>query len=188
MVKLRLKRMGKRHYPVYKIVAADSRFPRDGRFIEALGTYNPNIDPMEVKIKEPRIMYWLKVGAQPTDTVKNLLKNEGVMLKFQLEKKGTDVETIESSVKKFLSEKESKFIVSREKKARRKLAKKSLKNAPKEGEAVKPAEEVAPEVVAETPVEVVKEVVAEVVAETPVEAVKEDVKEVVAETDKPAGE
>ena len=79
--------MGKRHYPVYKIVAADSRYPRDGRFIEALGTYNPNIDPMEVTIKEPRVMYWLKVGAQPTETVRNLLKNEGVMMKREIQLK-----------------------------------------------------------------------------------------------------
>lgn len=166
--------MGKRHYPVYKIVAADSRFPRDGRFIEALGTYNPNMDPMEVTIKEPRILYWLKVGAQPTDTVRNLLKKEGVMLKFQLEKKGSDSESIETSVKKFLSERESKLNVSREKKARRKLAKKTLKNAPKDGEAVKPTEEKTEEVkaAAEPVIEEVK-APTETVTEIPAEVVKE---------------
>lgn len=124
--------MGKRHYPVYKIVAADSRYPRDGRFIEALGTYNPNLDPMEVSIKEPRVMYWLKVGAQPTETVRNLLKNEGVMMKFQLEKKGNSAEDIETKVQKFLSDKEAKIGRAREKKSRRKLRKKEIKNAPKE--------------------------------------------------------
>lgn len=146
MVKIRLKRMGKRHYPVYKIVAADSRFPRDGRFIESLGTYNPNLDPMGITLKEPRVIYWLKVGAQPTDTVRNLLKKEGVMLKFQLEKKGTAADAIETLVQKFLSEKESKVIRAREKKARRKMTKKAAKNAPKDTpEASKPAETPAAE-------------------------------------------
>ncbi|MBK8380889.1 MAG: 30S ribosomal protein S16 [Ignavibacteria bacterium] len=108
MVKIRLKRMGKRHYPVYKIVAADSRYPRDGRFIEALGTYNPNIDPMEVTIKEPRVMYWLKVGAQPTETVRNLLKNEGVMMKFQLEKREIQLKTLNRKYRNFYQTKMQK--------------------------------------------------------------------------------
>lgn len=141
MVKIRLKRMGKRHYPVYKIVAADSRYPRDGRFIEALGTYNPNIDPMEVTLKEPRVLYWLKVGAQPTETVRNLLKNEGVMMKFQLEKKGDSAENIESKVQKFLSDKVAKIGRAKDKKLRRKERKKESKNAPKESaESVKTAD------------------------------------------------
>lgn len=124
--------MGKRHYPVYKIVAADSRFPRDGRFIESLGTYNPNLDPMQVNVKEPRILYWLKVGAQPTDTVRNLLKSEGLMLKFHLEKKGNTPEKIEEMVQKFLTDKNSKNSRAAEKKARRKKNKKAAKNAPKD--------------------------------------------------------
>jgi len=125
LVKLRLRRMGKTHYPVYKIVAADSRFPRDGRFIEAVGTYNPNIDPMEVKLEESRVMYWLKVGAQPTDTVRNLLKSEGLMLKFHLEKKGNSADVVEEEIQKFLSGKESKILRAKEKKVRRKLSKKA---------------------------------------------------------------
>lgn len=125
MVKLRLRRAGKKHYPIYKIVAADSRFPRDGRFIEAVGTYNPNIDPMEVKLEESRVMYWLNVGAQPTDTVKSLLQNEGVMLKFHLAKKDNTPEAIETELQKFFSQKESKLIRAKEKKARRKLNKKA---------------------------------------------------------------
>ena len=144
MVKIRLKRMGKRHYPVYKIVAADSRFPRDGRFIEALGTYNPNLDPIELAIKEPRIMYWLKVGAQPTETVRNLLKYEGVMLKFHLEKKGNAADAIDTLVQKFLADRDSKIVRAREKKTRRKLSKKAKKDAPKEtAEAPKAAEQPA---------------------------------------------
>lgn len=125
MVKLRLKRIGKRHYPIYKIVAADSRFPRDGRFIEAVGTYNPNLDPMEVKLNENRIKYWLKVGAQPTDTVRSLFKSEGLILRLNLEKRGADPEKIESEIQKYLSGKESKLARAKEKKARRKISKKS---------------------------------------------------------------
>lgn len=127
MVKLRLKRIGKKHFPIYKIVAADSRFPRDGRFIEALGTYNPNRDPIEISLKEPRVMHWLKVGAKPTDTVRSLLKGEGIMLKFHLVKKGNPSEQIETELQKFLSEKEAKQLRAREKKLRRKAAKKSKK-------------------------------------------------------------
>lgn len=134
MVKLRLKRIGKRHYPIYKIVAADSRSPRDGRFIESVGTYNPNLDPMEVKIKEDRVKYWLKVGAQPTDTVRSLLKSEGLILKLYLEKKGSTSEVIESEVKKFFEQKESKLIRAKEKKARRKINKKSKKETKESGE------------------------------------------------------
>ncbi len=132
MVKLRLRRMGKRHYPMYKIVAADSRFPRDGRFIEAVGTYNPNLDPMQVTLDQNRIKYWLNVGAQPTDTVRSILKSEGLMLQLRLEKKGTGAETIESEVQKFLSQKDSKLIKAREKKARRKTIKKAAKVEKKE--------------------------------------------------------
>lgn len=138
MVKLRLKRMGKRHYPIYKIVAADSRFPRDGRFIEAVGTYNPNLDPMEVKLKEDRVKYWLGVGAQPTDTVRTLLRSEGLILKLHLEKKGTAPGSIDTQVQKFLADKESKITRAREKKSRRKLAKKSKKETKETGDA-KPA-------------------------------------------------
>lgn len=124
--------MGKRHYPMYKIVAADSRFPRDGRFIESVGTYNPNIDPMEVKLNEVRVKYWLKVGAQPTDTVRSLLKSEGLMLQVRLEKKGVEAETIVSEVQKFLSEKESKIARTRDKKERRKKKLKAAKEVKKE--------------------------------------------------------
>ena len=73
-VKIRLKRMGAKKAPFYRVVVADSRYPRDGRFIEEIGTYNPLVDPAEVKIDVERANYWIKNGAQPTDTVKALLK------------------------------------------------------------------------------------------------------------------
>lgn len=75
-VKLRLKRMGGKQKPFYRIVAADSRFPRDGRFIETVGTYNPIAKPAEVKIDKELAIKWLSNGAQPTDTVKALFKKK----------------------------------------------------------------------------------------------------------------
>ncbi len=79
MVKIRLRRMGAKKNPYYRIVVADSHFPRDGRFIEEIGTYNPLTEPSEVKVDAERALAWIKNGAQPTDTVKNLLKKAGVI-------------------------------------------------------------------------------------------------------------
>ncbi len=87
-VKLRLKRMGAKKQPFYRIVAADSRSPRDGRFIETIGTYNPLMDPAEIKINEEVAIKWLKNGATPTDTVRNIFSKAGVMTKFANEKQG----------------------------------------------------------------------------------------------------
>lgn len=78
-VKLRLTRIGAKKNPYYRVVVADSRFPRDGRFIEILGTYNPMVEPAEIKIDAEKAQKWIKNGAQPTDTVKALLKKEGVL-------------------------------------------------------------------------------------------------------------
>ncbi|MDR0405879.1 MAG: 30S ribosomal protein S16 [Clostridiales bacterium] len=77
-VKIRLRRMGAKKTPFYRVVVADSRYPRDGRFIEELGTYNPLTEPAEVKIDVEKAQKWIKNGAQPTDVVKRLLKNSGV--------------------------------------------------------------------------------------------------------------
>ena len=79
MVKIRLRRMGAKKAPYYRIVVADSRFPRDGRFIEEIGTYDPMAEPSKVTVNAERAQEWLKNGAQPTDTVKTLLKNAGVI-------------------------------------------------------------------------------------------------------------
>lgn len=81
-VKLRLKRMGAKKRPFYRIVAADSRSPRDGRFIEIVGTYNPIMEPAEVKVNEEVALKWLSNGAIPTDTVRDLLSKQGIMKKF----------------------------------------------------------------------------------------------------------
>ena len=81
-VKIRLKRMGSKKRPFYRIVVADSRSPRDGRFIETVGTYNPLTDPETVTLKEEKVMNWLNNGAEPSDTVRNILSRNGVMKKF----------------------------------------------------------------------------------------------------------
>lgn len=84
-VRIRLTRMGARSKPVYRIVASDSRRPRDGQYIELIGTYNPAVD--EVKVNEEVALKWLKEGALPTDTVRNLFSKKGIMAKFANSKK-----------------------------------------------------------------------------------------------------
>lgn len=81
-VKIRLKRMGAKKSPFYRIVVADSRSPRDGRFIETVGTYNPVTEPAQVEINEEQVLKWLKDGAKPSDTVRNLFSKQGIMEKF----------------------------------------------------------------------------------------------------------
>ncbi len=79
MVKIRLRRMGKKKHPFYRIVVADIRSPRDGRFIEEIGTYDPNEEPAAVTVSEEAAKKWLGQGAQPTETVKRLFKNAGII-------------------------------------------------------------------------------------------------------------
>ncbi|HWO77929.1 MAG TPA: 30S ribosomal protein S16 [Bacillus sp. (in: firmicutes)] len=81
-VKIRLKRMGAKKSPFYRIVVADSRSPRDGRSIETIGTYNPVSQPAEVKINEELALKWLQTGAKPSDTVRNLFSQQGILEKF----------------------------------------------------------------------------------------------------------
>ena len=78
--KIRLQRRGRKSYAFYSIVIADVRAPRDGKFTEKIGTYNPNTNPATVDLKFDRALYWVEAGAQPTDTVRNILSNEGVYL------------------------------------------------------------------------------------------------------------
>jgi small subunit ribosomal protein S16 len=81
-VKIRLRRMGTKKTPFYRLVVADSRAARDGRFVESLGTYDPRKQPVGVKIDEEKALRWLRLGAQPTDTVRALLSKAGVMKRF----------------------------------------------------------------------------------------------------------
>ncbi len=78
-VKIRLRRMGAKKSPFYRVVVADSRYPRDGRFIEQVGTYNPLTEPATVDFDTEKVEKWIANGAQPTDTVKRLLKNKGII-------------------------------------------------------------------------------------------------------------
>lgn len=87
-VKIRMRRMGSKRKPFYHIVVADSRMPRDGRFIEEVGYYNPLTNPDEVKLEEDKIFEWLEKGAQPSDTVRSLLSKAGLMTRYHDAKYG----------------------------------------------------------------------------------------------------
>lgn len=107
-VKLRLRRMGKKKQPIYKVVAADSRSPRDGKFLESIGLYNPLTNPHTVTIKEDRALYWLEKGAQPTATVKSLLRQRGITLKRELIRKGLSEDKIQSELEQWTKMQEAK--------------------------------------------------------------------------------
>jgi len=108
-----LQRHGKKGQPFYHIVVADSRAPRDGKFIEKLGTYNPLTNPAQIKIKFDRALYWYSVGAQPTDTARSLLSKAGVMMKYHLmrgvQKGAMTEEQAEIKFQNWMKEKEAKL-------------------------------------------------------------------------------
>ena len=110
--KIRLQRHGKKGQPFYHIVVADSRSPRDGKFIEKLGTYNPLTNPAQINIKFDRALYWYSVGAQPTDTARSLLSKTGVMMKYHLmrgvQKGAMTEEQAEIKFQNWMKEKEAK--------------------------------------------------------------------------------
>ena len=85
-VRIRLQRFGRKHRPFYRIVVADSRTARDGKFIEKLGHYDPIAEPAEITVNEARALYWLQVGAQPSDTVKSILSEVGIWTEFMNQK------------------------------------------------------------------------------------------------------
>ena len=152
-VKIRLRRMGAKKRPMYRFVATDSRMPRDGRFIEILGHYNPIEKPARVGVNEEKIFYWLKQGAIPSDTVKGLFRQIGLLRKWEMVQKGEDVSQIALATQ--LKEKARK---------KKKRAKKTEAPAPvaegvaKETEKKKAKpEEAAPSVKAEEPKEEKKE-------------------------------
>ena len=99
-VRLRLTRMGRKKRPFYRIVAVDSRRTRDGAYIEKLGHYNPLTNPPEIVVNEERALDWLMKGAQPSKTVKSIFKNKGIMLQFDLKKKGASEEKIKEELTK----------------------------------------------------------------------------------------
>lgn len=181
--KIRLQRHGKKRYPFYHVVIADSRAPRDGKFIEKLGTYNPNTNPASIDIDFDGALNWLKKGAQPTDTVRALLTYRGVIFKNHLDKgvlKGAF--TQEEADKKFaawLEEKESKINSKKdslanasEAVAKKALAAEAEANAKKAATIAAKTAVLADEV-AEEVAEVATEEGTEAV-ETPTEAASED--------------
>lgn len=94
-LKIRLRRMGAKKRPFYRIIVTDTKMPRDGRFIEEVGYYNPLVEPMVVNLKEERIYSWLERGAQPTETVRSLLKKVGLWAKWVVKKSGGDTSGME---------------------------------------------------------------------------------------------
>jgi small subunit ribosomal protein S16 len=94
MVRLRLRRIGLKGQPTYRVIAADSESPRDGRFLEILGFYNPRTQPATIRLKEDRVYHWMKNGALPTESVEKVFKSAGVMDRWERFKKGEAVETL----------------------------------------------------------------------------------------------
>lgn len=94
MVRIRLRRVGLKKQPSYRIVVTDQRSPRDGSFIENIGHYNPRTQPSTEVVKEDRVLYWLSVGAQPSESVKSILKRMGVLERFERLKKGESMESL----------------------------------------------------------------------------------------------
>lgn len=107
-VRLRLRRVGRKKLPIYKVVATDRRSPRDGRYIEVIGQYEPLRPANNVEFNEDRVLYWLQNGAQPTDTVRNLLQGKGLWLKWSLIRKGVDENTITQELEKFKTQRAEK--------------------------------------------------------------------------------
>ena len=189
-VKIRLKRMGKKKQPFYRIVVADSRAPRDGRSIEKIGHYNPITDPAELVIDEERLFHWMDQGAKPSDTVFSLLRGRGLTLKYELVSRNADEATISKEMHKWelARDDRGKKVAAAEsaKLAAAEAAKQAEEDAAKKAEdaeaAAKKAEEAAKaaEQVEET--EEAPEVVEEVAAEEEtVEAPAEVVEEVAVE-------
>ena len=145
--KIRLQRHGHKDYAFYPIVVADSRAPRDGRFIERIGSYNPNTNPATISLNFERALYWVNCGAIPTDTVRNILSHEGVMLMKHLQggvKKGAFDEA--EAQKKRLEEEAKKNEAKAEAVAKKKAeiaAAKAAAEAEAAAEAAAPAEEAA---------------------------------------------
>ena len=122
MVKLRLRRAGKKKQPMYKIVAADSQASRSGKYIEVIGQYNPLVNPMVITLNEPRLFSWLKRGAQPTDTLRSLLQRKGLWMQWGMMKKGADEPAITAAMEKWQLLQGEKLQRETDKKARRKAA------------------------------------------------------------------
>jgi small subunit ribosomal protein S16 len=143
-----MQRRGRKKLPIFKIVAADSRSPRDGRFIEAIGQYKPLSVPAELEIDKERALYWLGVGAQPSDTVRSLLSDQGIMLHFHLLRKGKSEEEIQQELDAWMKEKEerkAKTVSKKQRRAERRAAEEAQAKADEEVKAKAEAEAKAKE-------------------------------------------
>jgi small subunit ribosomal protein S16 len=126
-VRLRLRKTGRKNQPAYKVVAADSRSPRDGRFLETVGTYNPLRSPSEIKFNEEKAFKWLKRGALPTDTVRSLLRKSGLWYKWYLMKKGLDDAAMAQKLAEWQAGQGAKLAREVERKQRRRATRKAKK-------------------------------------------------------------
>jgi len=170
MVRIRLKRVGAKKHPFYRIVVVDQRAARDGAFIEQIGTYDPFPDPPEIKIDEEKVAKWMKNGAQPSDSVVSLFQTQGILPKV------TTVAAAPEAAKKAAPKAAPKAAA----KAAPKAAATAVADPPEEVAEETPAEEVAEatdQVAAETPAEDAEETTDEVAAETPAEDAEEDAAE-----------
>ncbi len=211
MIKIRLQRKGRIRRPIYHIVVADSRSPRDGRIIEQVGRYDGVTEKKETVLNEDRIMYWLDTGAQPTDSVRKILRQEGLLYKRHLVMWGKSEEEIDAALAEWKAYRDSKketevtrkeqvqaSLAAEEKAVKEKVAKKAAQaaaelaeeDATAEAEATEATEEVAAETTEETVAETAEETTDEVVEEAPAEeAVAEEVAEPEAEVvEEPAAE
>ena len=101
MVRIRLRRVGLRHQPTYRVVVADKESPRDGRFLEVIGIYNPRSEPFTLNVKEDRVYHWMSNGAQPSESLEKLFKSTGIMQRFARLKAGESQETLLAESKDF---------------------------------------------------------------------------------------
>jgi small subunit ribosomal protein S16 len=128
-VRIRLRRIGKKKMPVYHIVAADSRAARNGKFLEVVGRYEPLQNPMVITTREDRVLYWLKTGALPTDTVRSLLQRSGLWMKWTLTKRGAEPGAIAAEMEKWGMAQADKRRRDEERKVRRHAAGRKSKKA-----------------------------------------------------------
>ena len=198
-VKIRLQRHGKKGKPFYWIVAADARSKRDGKFLEKLGTYNPNFNPAQIELDIDGTVKWLQNGAQPTDTAKSILSYRGAMLKNHLiggvRKGALTEEQAETKFQAWLDEKNAKIdakksdlVKAKEAEAAKQLEAEKATNEARIAAAAPVVEEASEEVVAEEAAPVVEEATEEVVAEEAAPVVEEASEEVVAEETAPVVE
>ena len=146
-VHIRLRRMGKKKQPFYRIVAIDSRVARDGKYLDNIGTYNPRMEPAAVQFDNARVTYWLSKGAKPSDTVRSLLRRQGLLMRLHLQKLGMDEAQISEAMKQWeaqQAERQKRQEALREQKKRQRKAKKETETAAGASEGAAPAPEAAP--------------------------------------------